>query len=304
MKIILVGNARGARVLRFGWQGLLGTGLLVLGVVLALNVALYPVVVDRYLIPGMVGQWREHLASQDARVRDLEKQALAESGAIGRQLAQMQSRLWRLEALGVEVADVASVSLDEFGFDLPVPIGGPVGSCEKVLDRPDLRAGLDALAVDIRDREYELEILEKLLGNHEYQEAARLSGWPVRRGWISSPYGRRVDPISGNMAWHPGMDFAGPAGADVIAIAAGVVVFSGNRKNYGKMVEVDHGDGYVTRYAHHDELLVEVGDIVKRGDTLGALGSTGRTTGPHVHIEVLKNGRHVNPAQYVARRNS
>ncbi len=304
MKIILFRNNGGARTWRFGWRGPLAIGFVLLGFLLTANIALYPVVVDRYLIPGMAEQWRARLANQATRLHELEQQALVESEAIGRQLAQMQSRLWRLEALGTEIADVASIPLDDFGFDLPAPVGGPASSCETVLDRPNLRAGLNAVAIDIRDREYELQVLEELLGNREYLEESRLSGWPVRDGWISSPYGQRLDPISGKMAWHAGMDFAGRPGADVIAIAAGVVIYAGQREHYGMMVEVDHGDGYITRYAHHDDLQVETGDIVKRGDVLGTLGSTGRTTGPHVHIEVIKNGRHTNPAQYVSRRHS
>lgn len=283
---------------------MLGAVCLVLGVAGVLSTVLYPLVTSQFMIPGMIDQWRERLADQDARVRDLEDRAMAESGAVGRQLAQMQARLWRMEALGVQVADVARIPLGEFGFDLPAPQGGPAGSCDSFLESPDLRAGLDALAVDIRDREDELEVLEAVLGTQEYWESARLAGWPVERGWISSPYGRRVDPISGRMAWHTGIDVAGRRGSDVIAIAAGVVVYAGRREGYGNMVEIEHGDGYVTRYAHQSELRVGQGDIVRRGDALGKLGSTGRSTGPHVHVEVLKNGRHVNPATYVARRSS
>ncbi len=304
MDIILVKKKGDARTVRVGWRAALAAVFLALGLTVALSTTSYAVFFGHYLVPGMIDQWRDRLAEQDARVRELEQQTLAESGAVGRQLAQMQSRLWRVESLGIQVAEVASIPLDEFGFDLPAPIGGPVAGCETALDRPNLRAGLEALAIDIRNREEELEALEKLLDNQKYREAVRFSGWPVRQGWISSPYGRRVDPISGKIGWHAGMDFAGRQGADVMAIADGVVVYSGNRKNYGKIVEIDHGDGYVTRYAHNDELRVKVGDIVKRGDTVGALGTTGRTTGPHVHIEVIKNGRHVDPAKYVARRNS
>lgn len=283
---------------------MLGAVCLVLGVAAVLSTVLYPLVTSQFMIPGMIDQWRERLADQDARVRDLEDRAMAESGAVGRQLAQMQARLWRMEALGVQVADVARIPLDEFGFDLPAPQGGPAGSCDRFLESPDLRAGLDALAVDIRDREDELEVLEAVLGTQEYWESARLAGWPVKRGWISSPYGRRVDPISGRMAWHTGIDVAGRRGSDVVAIAAGVVVYAGRRDGYGNMVEIEHGDGYVTRYAHQSDLRVSQGDIVRRGDALGKLGSTGRSTGPHVHVEVLRNGRHVNPATYVARRSS
>ena len=304
MKIVVVRQGGSSRSIEAGWRVMLGAVCLVLGVAAGLSAVLYPLVTSQYMIPGMISEWRESLADQDARVQHLEEQATAESGAVGRQLAQMQARLWRMEALGIQVADVARIPLDEFGFDLPAPQGGPAGSCDSFLESPDLRAGLDALAVDIRDREDELLVLEAVLGTQEYWEAARLAGWPVQRGWISSPYGRRVDPISGRIAWHTGIDIAGRKGSDVVAIAAGVVVFAGRRDGYGNVVEIEHGDGYVTRYAHQHDLWVKTGDIVRRGDSLGTLGTTGRSTGPHVHVEVLKNGRHVNPASYVARRSS
>ena len=302
MKIILVSHDGNTRSIQAGRRVLFGAVCLLLGIAGALSAVMYPLITSQFMIPEMIDQWRERLADQDARVRVLEEQAMTESGAVGRQLAQMQARLWRMEALGNRVADVARIPLDEFGFDLPAPQGGPAGSCDRYLESPDLRAGLDALAIDIRDREDELEVLETVLGNQEYWEAARLAGWPVNGGWISSPYGRRVDPISGRMAWHSGMDVAGRKGSDVVAIAAGVVVFAGRREGYGNLVEIEHGDGYVTRYAHHHRLQVKTGDIVKRGDPLGSLGSTGRSTGPHVHVEVLRNGRHVNPAEYVTQR--
>ncbi len=304
MKIALAREDRDALSIRAGWRAMLAAVCLVFVIAGALSAALYPLFTRHFMIPGMVEQWRERLAEQDARVQDLESQAMAESGAVGRQLAQMQARLWRMETLGVQVAEAARVPLDEFGFDLPAPQGGPVGSCESVLESPDLRAAVDALAIDIRDGEDELQVLETVLGNQDYREEARLAGWPVERGWVSSPYGRRVDPISGKLAWHTGIDIAGRKGTDVVAIAAGVVVFAGWRDGYGNMVEIRHDNGYVTRYAHHQDLAVSAGDIVKRGDSLGVLGNSGRATGPHVHVEVLENGRHVNPAPYVTRRKS
>lgn len=293
-----------ARSIRLNWLTMLAGVSLVLGIAFAFSVLLYPVVTSQFMLPGVIDQWREQLAEQDARVREVEQRAVAESGAVGRQLAQMQARLWRMKALGVQVANVAEIPLDEFGFDLPAPLGGPAASCETVLEWSDLRAGLDAIAVDIREREDELQVLESVLGKQGYREAATPSGWPVHRGWISSSYGRRVDPISGKMAWHTGIDFAGRHGSDVIAVAAGIVVHAGPRPGYGNLVEIDHGDGFLTRYAHHHQLRVKTGDIVKRGDTVGSLGATGRTTGSHVHIEVLKNGRHLDPSTYVGRRPS
>ncbi len=302
VKLILVRNGGSARSIRLNWLSLAAGVALVFGIAFAFSAVLYPIVNTHFMVPGMIDQWREQLADQDARVQELETQAVAESGAVGRQLAQMQAQLWRMEAIGAQVAEVAEISLDEIGLNQPAPIGGPVGNCETTLDWPDLGSALDALAVDIRDREDELRVLESVLDNQEHRDAATPSGWPVHRGWVSSPYGRRVDPISGKLSWHTGIDIAGQKGADVVAVAAGIVVYSGPRAGYGKLVEIDHGDGVMTRYAHHQELRVETGDIVKRGDVVGSLGATGRTTGFHVHVEVLKNGRHLNPSRYLTRR--
>ena len=118
---------------------------------------------------------------------------------------------------------------------------------------------------------------------------------------MSSRYGSRNDPITGRQAWHNGVDFAGKDGSDVVTVATGVVVYSANRNGYGKMIEINHGGGFSTRYGHHKELLVEVGDIVKKGQVIGLMGSSGRSTGPHVHFEVFKNGRVVDPASYIHR---
>jgi murein DD-endopeptidase MepM/ murein hydrolase activator NlpD len=166
----------------------------------------------------------------------------------------------------------------------------------------DLRADVDTLARNLKIRETELEILESMLRDREYRAEVAVAGRPVTWGWISSAYGERVDPFSGKMAWHAGLDFAGKQGSDVIAVASGVVTHAGKRFGYGEMVEVTHGDGYVTRYGHHAEIVVRVGEIVKKGQVIGKMGSSGRSTGPHVHFEVLKDGRRVDPARYVVRR--
>jgi murein DD-endopeptidase MepM/ murein hydrolase activator NlpD len=125
------------------------------------------------------------------------------------------------------------------------------------------------------------------------------AGRPVDSGWMSSVYGQRPDPFSGKMGWHAGVDFAGHAGVDILAVADGVVSWSGSRYGYGELVEVDHGNGYRTRYAHNQENLVAIGARVRKGDVIARMGSSGRATAPNVHFEVLLNGRHVNPAKYV-----
>ena len=141
-----------------------------------------------------------------------------------------------------------------------------------------------------------------MLLDRDFQEAKVIAGRPVTWGWLSSKYGRRLDPFTGKSAWHAGVDFAGKHNSDVVAVAGGVVTHAGKRYGYGLMVEVTHGDGYVTRYGHHEEILVSVGDVVKPRQVIGKMGSSGRSTGPHVHFEVLKNGKHVDPSRYVARR--
>ncbi|MGH8337331.1 MAG: M23 family metallopeptidase, partial [Gammaproteobacteria bacterium] len=142
-------------------------------------------------------------------------------------------------------------------------------------------------------------VLESLLMNRNVQLQARPSGPPVVEGYESSPFGMRIDPFTGELSFHPGIDFAGPEGEAVKAVAAGVVTWAGPRSGYGNMVEIDHGNGYSTLYGHSEKILVHVGEVVKKGEEIALLGSTGRSTGPHVHFEVLYNGKPVNPAQFV-----
>jgi murein DD-endopeptidase MepM/ murein hydrolase activator NlpD len=123
----------------------------------------------------------------------------------------------------------------------------------------------------------------------------------VESGYISSLYGQRTDPFDGNQASHHGIDFAAVAGTQVLAVADGVVSHTGTDGGYGRMVEITHGNGYVTRYAHNAKLLVKPGQTVKRGDPIALMGSTGRSTGPHVHFEVLRDGRPMNPLSFVRR---
>ena len=140
-----------------------------------------------------------------------------------------------------------------------------------------------------------------MIVDRKMQSDVFLAGRPALKGWMSSRFGMRNDPITGRRVWHNGVDFAGKEGADVVTVAAGVVVFAGDRNGYGEMVEVNHGNGFSTRYGHHKELLVKVGDIVKKGQIVGLMGSSGRSTGPHVHFEVFKNGRVVDPSSYIHR---
>ena len=252
--------------------------------------------------PQLVAQWRATLNAHKDEVVDIERKHQAQTSAIGRQLAEMKARLLRMEAVGAHMATSANLDADEFDFSNPPAQGGPIEGAQPAWSMDELGAAISQLSAQIKQREKELNILDSVLIHEELNSGSVVQGRPVTWGWMSSPYGKRVDPLTGGSAWHAGVDFAGKEGSDVIAVASGVVTFAGERSGYGKIVEISHAGGYVTRYAHHRDLVVKTGDIVKKGDVVGKMGSSGRATGPHVHFEVLKNGRAVDPASYVARR--
>lgn len=302
MKIILLGEKGSSRAIRLSRQT---ASVGMLAAVLGLGLGGY-YVADRVsqpiVSPETVIEWQGRLEAQQSEVDSLRRRSVAETEAVGRQLAQMQARLLRMEALGARVTEVAELDQGEFSFDEPPPQGGPASAGYVAPDFSDLKVSMDQLAAGLKARESELEVLESMLLDRDIQDAKEIAGRPVTWGWMSSKYGKRLDPFTGKSAWHAGVDFAGKDRSDVIAVAGGVVTSAGKRYGYGLMVEITHSDGYVTRYGHHAEILVAVGDVVKPRQVIGKMGSSGRSTGPHVHFEVLKNGKHVDPARYVARR--
>lgn len=250
-----------------------------------------------------VRAWQATLDSQAAQIAALRSSSQAELATLARRSAEMHARLLRLDALGERVADMASLRGDEFDFGSLPALGGPEADEAAIepLHHSPLQAELDRLSLAVQDREQQLDILASLLNGRRLREETFVTGRPVTRGWLSSGFGRRADPFHGRRGWHGGVDFAGPVGSDIVAVASGVVTESGYRADYGHMVEINHGNGYSTRYAHNQENKVGVGDIVKKGQVVALLGSTGRATGPHVHFEVYKHGRVVDPASYIAR---
>lgn len=298
MKLILLRQSGHAVTVRLSRPRLAALG------VLGLALASLPVLAAVHLLTNpldrtYIADWRDRIAEQQTELKSLESVAAAESQAVGRQLAGMQARLMRMEALGARVAEVASLDEGEFTFDETPATGGPDGSV-RPLAGFELKDALAELSISLKRRESELEVLESLLLDREYDTSTEVVGRPVARGWVSSPFGQRVDPFSGGTAWHSGLDFTARPGTEVRAAAAGIVIFAAYRADYGNTIEINHGDGYVTRYAHQKELKVATGDVVKRGQGIGTVGSTGRASGPHLHFEVLKNGRHVDPRRYIA----
>lgn len=226
--------------------------------------------------------------------------------AMTAKLAQMRSRLVRLDALGEQLTQIASLQNGEFDFSTSAGLGGPNDSLNSELTRSmssqqQIKMMFASLENNISDREAQLNVLQSMMSDDRLKNEAIVAGRPILKGWLSSQYGMRTDPFHGKQQWHSGVDFAGREGSDIIAVAAGVVTWSGTQSGYGKMVEINHSDGYVTRYAHNKENLAKLGAIVKRGDVIAKMGSTGRSTGPHVHFEVYKNGRTVDPSAYIHR---
>ncbi|NQX88052.1 MAG: M23 family metallopeptidase [Halioglobus sp.] len=217
-------------------------------------------------------------------------------------LAELEARMTRLDALGEHLTAVAGLEPGEFDFSEPPALGGPgPGVPRGVPSGTGLDGDLGRFEAYLADRERQMEMLESLLASRNLERQGFLSGLPVKQGYLSSHFGWRKDPITGERAMHIGVDIAGKPGTEIVAAAAGVVTWTGRDAGYGNLVEISHGDDLVTRYAHNRENLVEAGDIVRKGDTIALMGASGRATGSHVHFEVYKNGRAVDPASYIAR---
>lgn len=302
MRFIVVDNRTG-RSRSFNANGwLLGLTLAgLLGMPAAAGYVLWRQHSGDALTHEMVDRWKDVMEAQSEDVAQARRDAEARLRASAVRLAQLQARIVRLDALGERLTQVANLEEGEFDFSGPPALGGPEVDVGTDYTVPDYLAVLDGLTDEIANREQQLAVLETLLVNRKLKNDVFIAGRPVQKGWMSSRFGVRTDPITGQRAHHYGIDFAGKAGSDVITVAAGVVTHAGPRSGYGKMVEINHGGGYTTRYGHHQELAVKVGDIVRKGQVIGYMGSTGRATGPHVHFEVYKNGRVVDPSTYIHR---
>jgi murein DD-endopeptidase MepM/ murein hydrolase activator NlpD len=222
--------------------------------------------------------------------------------ALASRIGSLNAQLIRLDALGRRLTDLAGLDRGEFDFDQPPPSGGPEVTAEQggSAHVPELTAVLDTLESQINDREQQLVALEMLLASRELGARIMPGGLPLIGGWISSHFGRRADPFTGRGAFHAGVDFAGAPGSKVIAVGPGVVTFAGYRTGYGNLVEITHPTGYATRYGHNSRNLVRVGQSVQKNDPIAVIGSTGRSTGTHVHFEVLRDGKALNPTKYLA----
>ncbi len=241
---------------------------------------------------------RYQLQEEQKKLDLARAQASEQSLDMARELGRMQASLDRLNALGETLAEMAMIEPGTFDFDVDPPLGGPD------IDAANHEAGdlpFENISQQLELRRRELDILEHMLVVSQLQQQSAPSGWPILKGWVSSTFGTRSDPFTGRRTAHYGLDFAAAEGSDVMAVASGIVAFAGKRTGYGNCVEINHGNGYVTRYAHNKRNLVRVGDRIDRGQVIAHVGHSGRATGPHLHLEVMMDGKRIDPAQFVAR---
>jgi murein DD-endopeptidase MepM/ murein hydrolase activator NlpD len=255
------------------------------------------------LAVGQTAHWSQTLAKQRDEIADLKRQMQARADAIAIQIGDMKAHVIRLDALGQRLTSMAGIKSTEFNFGEDPPQGGPEmdipGARPQISDFGTMLTTLQS-QIDLSGSQ--LSALENVLLSRQLGQEIHPEGRPVSTGYISSGFGERVDPFTGGEEFHEGIDFAAPQGTGIHAVGAGIVTWAGPRGGFGNMVQIDHGNGYATRYGHAYKVLVHVGETVQRGDVIGLVGNTGRSTGPHVHFEVLKNGREVDPARFVALR--
>jgi len=275
-----------------------GSALLLIAAVFVLGVGL------GRLVLGGSAQSREFaraLEQQKSAIQAARSQLDGKVDAIATRVGMMNAELLRLDALGRRLTDLAGLDHGEFNFDRPPPAGGPEGRelAGGSAQVPELTDELNGLEHQLEDRERQLLVLESLLATRQLGQRMLPGGLPLIGGWISSQFGYRTDPITGRGAFHPGVDFAGTPGSRVVAVGPGVVSFAGSRPGYGNVVEITHPTGYVTRYGHNSRNLVSVGQNVAKNQPIAIIGSTGRSTGTHVHFEVVRDGNVLNPMSYL-----
>lgn len=242
--------------------------------------------------------------SKDKYLQLIKAQSDEKLMVLSSKVGELEANIERLNMLGERIIDKSELPKEEFDFEA-FPASGKIENVatDDSFQSSVLLNDIENLDQHLIKKEKQLQRLEIAINNRHLLDELYISGRPVKGkgSWISSLYGTRKDPFSGKLRTHRGVDIAGPAGMPLIATAAGVVVEAGQRGGYGLMVEIQHGNGLATRYAHAIELTVKVGEIVSKGQQVAVMGSTGRSTGPHIHYEVLKNDRQVDPDYYIHR---
>lgn len=300
MQIILISDrlAR-ARSVSLSLRHLIGSALLALAVVLGATAGLYWLTLRYAAEVPLPALQRLVLSAQEAEAARSRAFVQQNLNAMAVKVGEMQAQLTRLDALGERLSTLAGVK--DFRFTEAPGLGGaaPTLMPPQNLSLADFSEKLTLLSRQVENRNDMLGVLEAQLFEQAVKKKLMPTMMPVSAPYNASGFGRRVDPFTGQWAMHEGIDFLADLGSPVVAAAGGVVVFAGLHPQYGYMVDIDHGNDLVTRYAHCSKLLVREGDVVHRGRKIAESGSTGRSTGPHLHFEVRFRGVAQNPAKFL-----
>ena len=241
------------------------------------------------------------IAAQEQESRRTESFMRENLNAMAVKLGLMQAQLMRLDALGERLSALAGFKPSEFRFSEMPGRGGALSTTvpPQNLSLPEFTRQLDQVSQHMENRTDYLGILESQLFDAKVKKKLMPTIPPVDTTWSASSFGWRIDPITGMQAMHEGIDFISDVGTPIFAAAGGLVTVAEFHHQYGNMVEIDHGNDFVTRYAHASKLLVKVGDVVQRGRKIAEVGATGRVTGPHLHFEVRYRGAAQDPSRFL-----
>jgi murein DD-endopeptidase MepM/ murein hydrolase activator NlpD len=255
-----------------------------------------------FLDAEVITRQQAQLQAQRELLEATRKNTDTHLNALAQRLGSLQAQVLRLNALGGRLTRMAGLDAKEFDFNTLPAMGGPATDLKGGSQTTgEFLGSLDTLSNQIEQQSARLMALQSVLIDNQLQAAVTPAGWPVNGGWMSSSFGPRNDPFTGHRSVHRGVDIASPMGSPIMAMGDGVVTWAGPKTGYGNLVEVNHGQGYATRYAHASAVLVKVGDVVSRGDVVARVGSSGRSTGPHLHFEVLKGRSQVDPVGFLQR---
>jgi len=295
MQIIIISSNKSAHK---HWQLSLKSFLLFTGAFIAVLVTIMMAIETKANIPTTHSPSELALtSSNDDNTSAQDSEVILQEYYVQR-LGQLQAESIRLKALTERIAKMVGVDTEVFVLN-EQPGQGGYNLGGNSISLADFKQELTSVENNFESQNKSLAVLQSLYIVNETIQSAIPRGSPSAEGWVSSNYGKRIDPFNGKKAFHHGIDIAGRQGSPILAAADGIITWTGRRSGYGRLVEIDHGNGYVTRYAHNEELIAKTGDRVKKGQEIALMGSTGRSTGPHVHYEVLLDGKTINPYSFV-----
>jgi len=286
-----------------GWGGM--ALFVALPIVLGLTTYWVASSIDRAVNPFVDPQYRiaveARVTEQEQEMQKTRDYVRKHLDVLGSKIGSLQAHVSRINAAEIRIAEASGINLDDFQFEQEPAVGGATLG-KQASEQIDIENAIVAIEKELSQRESEIAAVEFLLSRNNLKSQQTPAGWPVKGGWVSSKFGSRMHPISGRKQFHRGVDIPGKLGAEVLAVADGVVVEARKNGSFGWMVKLDHGDDYTTLYSHNSGNLVKVGETVVKGQPIANIGSTGLSTGPHVHFEVAKNGRRINPVNFLYKK--